>query len=111
VELKKQQKIMSQMIKLIISTGGTGGHIFPALALAEACRKKYPQADILFVGAKGKMEMEKVARLKYPIIGLPLSGFQRSFSVKNIWSNLCLPFNCFFVVGELFKFFGHTTPI
>src|SRR5665647_377676 len=71
-------------IKVIISGGGTGGHIFPALAIAGALKKSVPDIDILFVGAKGKMEMEKVPKSGYPIIGLWISGFQRGFSFSNI---------------------------
>ena len=71
-------------IKVIISGGGTGGHIFPALAIAGALKKIIPDANILFVGAKGKMEMEKVPRYGFPIVGLWISGFQRTFSFSNL---------------------------
>ena len=71
-------------VKVIISGGGTGGHIFPALAIAGALKKIAPETDILFVGAKGKMEMEKVPNSGYPIIGLWISGFQRGFSFSNL---------------------------
>jgi UDP-N-acetylglucosamine--N-acetylmuramyl-(pentapeptide) pyrophosphoryl-undecaprenol N-acetylglucosamine transferase len=70
--------------KIIIAGGGTGGHIFPAVAIANAIRKIDPQADILFVGAKGKMEMEKVPQAGYKIIGLDIAGFNRSSLIKNI---------------------------
>jgi UDP-N-acetylglucosamine--N-acetylmuramyl-(pentapeptide) pyrophosphoryl-undecaprenol N-acetylglucosamine transferase len=69
--------------KVIISGGGTGGHIFPAIAIADAIKKKYPTADILFVGAEGKMEMEKVPKAGYPIVGLPIRGIQRRLTFKN----------------------------
>ena len=71
-------------IKVIISGGGTGGHIFPALAIAGALKKVAPDMDILFVGALGKMEMEKVPNSGYPIIGLWISGFQRGLSIANL---------------------------
>lgn len=73
--------------RIIISGGGTGGHIFPALSIADAIRKTEPEAEILFVGAEGKMEMEKVPAAGYPIIGLPVAGLKRSLSA----SNLALP--------------------
>jgi len=75
-------------VKVIISGGGTGGHIFPAIAIANAIKKMNPQSDILFIGAKGRMEMEKVPQAGYDIIGLPIQGIQRKLSVKN----LLLPF-------------------
>ncbi len=74
-------------MKIIISGGGTGGHVFPAIAIADAIRKICPQADILFVGASGKLEMEKVPNAGYPIVGLWISGFQRSLT----WQNLLFP--------------------
>lgn len=75
-------------IKVIISGGGTGGHIYPALSIAESLKRIDPTIDILFVGAEGKMEMEKVPAAGYPIIGLPVAGLQRSLNL----SNLKLPF-------------------
>jgi UDP-N-acetylglucosamine--N-acetylmuramyl-(pentapeptide) pyrophosphoryl-undecaprenol N-acetylglucosamine transferase len=74
--------------KVVISGGGTGGHIFPAIAIANEIKNKYPQAEILFVGAKGKMEMEKVPQAGYKIVGLPITGFQRRLA----FSNFVLPF-------------------
>jgi len=71
-------------INILISGGGTGGHIFPAIAIADAIVRKTGKADILFVGAKGRMEMEKVPLAGYPIKGLWISGFQRSFTLKNL---------------------------
>ena len=70
--------------KVIISGGGTGGHIFPAIAIANAIKKKRPDTEFLFVGAKGKMEMIKVPEAGFEIIGLPIMGLQRSFTVKNL---------------------------
>ena len=69
--------------KVIISGGGTGGHIFPAIAIADRIREKYPNAEILFVGAEGKMEMEKVPKAGYEIVGLPIRGIQRKLTLKN----------------------------
>jgi UDP-N-acetylglucosamine--N-acetylmuramyl-(pentapeptide) pyrophosphoryl-undecaprenol N-acetylglucosamine transferase len=73
-----------QKYKILISGGGTGGHVFPAIAIAEALKQKVQNIDILFVGAKGKMEMEKVPMAGFPIKGLWISGFQRSFSLRNL---------------------------
>jgi len=70
--------------RVIISGGGTGGHIFPAIAIADAIREKQPDAEILFVGAKGKMEMEKVPKAGYPIKGLWISGFHRQLTLRNL---------------------------
>lgn len=75
---------MPRALKMIISGGGTGGHIFPAIAIANAIKGKYPDADILFVGAKGKMEMEKIPKAGYPIEGLWISGFQRKLTLQNL---------------------------
>ncbi|GHU62373.1 UDP-N-acetylglucosamine--N-acetylmuramyl-(pentapeptide) pyrophosphoryl-undecaprenol N-acetylglucosamine transferase [Bacteroidia bacterium] len=73
-----------QNFKLIISGGGTGGHIFPALSIANAVKSKYPDAEILFIGAENRMEMERVPAMGYPIIGLPVAGFDRKNLLKNI---------------------------
>ena len=79
---------MKQSINVIISGGGTGGHIYPAIAIANEIRVRYPEANILFVGAKDKMEMEKVPQAGYDIKGLWISGIQRKLTV----SNLLFPF-------------------
>ena len=70
--------------KIIISGGGSGGHIFPAIAIADAIKEKQPDAEFLFVGAKGKMEMEKVPKAGYPIEGLWISGFHRQLTLRNL---------------------------
>ncbi|MBT6764768.1 MAG: UDP-N-acetylglucosamine--N-acetylmuramyl-(pentapeptide) pyrophosphoryl-undecaprenol N-acetylglucosamine transferase, partial [Prolixibacteraceae bacterium] len=70
--------------RVIISGGGTGGHIFPALAIANEIGKRYPDAEILFVGALGRMEMEKIPAAGYKIIGLPVMGFPRKPGFKTI---------------------------
>ncbi len=82
--MKKQAK----KYKFILSGGGTGGHIFPALAIANAIKKIYPDTEILFVGAKGKMEMEKVPAAGYPIKSLWISGLNRTKK----WKNFSFPF-------------------
>ena len=75
-------------LRVIISGGGTGGHIFPALSIANKLKEVNPETEILFVGAEGRMEMEKVPAAGYRIIGLPIAGLQRSLTL----SNLALPF-------------------
>lgn len=74
--------------RVVLSGGGTGGHIFPAIAVADEIKRRYPSAEIRFVGAIGKMEMEKVPAAGYKIVGLPIAGLQRRLTVKN----LSLPF-------------------
>lgn len=91
-------------VRVIIAGGGTGGHIFPAIAIANAIKKLEPGADILFVGANGKMEMEKVPQAGYNIKGLDIAGFNRSSLIKNIG----LPFKLiksFFQVSGIIKNF------
>ncbi|MFN7602230.1 MAG: UDP-N-acetylglucosamine--N-acetylmuramyl-(pentapeptide) pyrophosphoryl-undecaprenol N-acetylglucosamine transferase, partial [Bacteroidota bacterium] len=80
--------ITKKTYRLIISGGGTGGHIFPALAIANEFRERHPNAEILFVGAQGKMEMTKIPEAGYKIIGLWISGIQRKLTL----SNLSFPF-------------------
>jgi UDP-N-acetylglucosamine--N-acetylmuramyl-(pentapeptide) pyrophosphoryl-undecaprenol N-acetylglucosamine transferase len=90
--------------RFIIAGGGTGGHIFPAIAIANALKKIDDRIEILFVGAKGKMEMEKVPKAGYEIRGLDIAGFNRSSLIKNIG----LPFKLiksFFQVKTIFKEF------
>ena len=79
-------------MKAIISGGGSGGHIFPAIAIANAIKARYPDADILFIGAKGRMEMEKVPAAGYRIEALPIAGLQRKLTLKNILFDLTVPF-------------------
>jgi UDP-N-acetylglucosamine--N-acetylmuramyl-(pentapeptide) pyrophosphoryl-undecaprenol N-acetylglucosamine transferase len=81
----KEKKYMNQQKhrRIIISGGGTGGHIFPAISIANALRKIDPETDILFVGAEGRMEMEKIPAAGYRIIGLPVAGLYRSLTLKN----------------------------
>ncbi len=87
---------MHKPLRVILSAGGTGGHIFPAIAIANYIKAKYPDSEILFIGAQGRMEMEKVPAAGYHIIGLPIAGYQRSWKKEN----LLLPFK---VVTSLTK--------
>ncbi len=80
----------------MIGGGGTGGHIFPALAIAHEIRKRMPDAELLFVGARGRMEMTKVPEAGYDIVGLPIAGLQRSLSLDN----LSLPLKVFSSVQQ-----------
>src|SRR3954471_24868453 len=90
--------------RVIIAGGGTGGHIFPAIAIANALKKKDNAVDILFVGAKGKMEMEKVPQAGYKIEGLDIAGFNRSSLIKNIGLRFKL-IKSFFQVRKIVKRF------
>jgi UDP-N-acetylglucosamine--N-acetylmuramyl-(pentapeptide) pyrophosphoryl-undecaprenol N-acetylglucosamine transferase len=93
------KKMKMRPTRIIISGGGTGGHIFPAIAIANALRRMEPACEILFVGANGRMEMEKVPAAGYKIVGLNISGIQRG-SIKK---NLALPFK---LIGSLRKAFN-----
>ena len=100
----------SQVARIIIAGGGTGGHIFPAIAIANAIVRIQPKTEILFVGAKGKMEMEKVPLAGYRIEGLTIAGFNRSSLIKNIG----LPFKLlksFIQVKNIFKEFKPTAVV
>lgn len=87
-------------IRIIISGGGTGGHIFPAISIADKIRELSPESEILFVGAEGKMEMEKVPTAGYKIIGLPVVGLQRQLNLKNLINDLKAPFK---LISSLIK--------
>ncbi len=82
--MKKNTTTSNRQPRFIISGGGTGGHIFPAISIANALKESYPDADILFVGAVGRMEMERVPAAGYPIEGLPVSGFDRKNMLRNV---------------------------
>jgi UDP-N-acetylglucosamine--N-acetylmuramyl-(pentapeptide) pyrophosphoryl-undecaprenol N-acetylglucosamine transferase len=91
-------------LKVIIAGGGTGGHIFPAIAVANALKNLHAQVEILFVGAKGKMEMEKVPQAGFNIQGIDIAGFNRS----QLWKNWSLPYKLilsFIQVKKIFKAF------
>lgn len=87
---------MNKKIKVLLSGGGTGGHIFPAIAIADEIRKRFPDAEFLFIGANGKMEMEKVPQAGYKIEGLNIAGFNRG----NLLKNIGLPFK---LISSLLK--------
>jgi len=97
-------------LKFIFSGGGTGGHIFPAVAIANALKEKYPSAEFLFVGALGKMEMEKVPLEGYKIIGLPIAGLKRSFSIQNL-KVLYLSIKSYFMAKKIIKDFKPSAVI
>jgi len=75
---------MKEQLKVIISGGGTGGHIYPAISIADEIKRRYPEAEILFVGAKDRMEMQKVPQAGYKIEGLWITGIERKLSLKNL---------------------------
>lgn len=76
--------ILKIEMRVVCSAGGTGGHIFPAVAVAQEIRKRYPEATILFIGAKGKMEMTKVPKAGFEIKGLWISGLHRRLTFRNV---------------------------
>ena len=88
---------MMKSNKILISGGGTGGHIYPAVAIADELKSRYPDAEFLFVGAKDRMEMEKVPQAGFEIIGLWISGIQRKLLSK---SNFLFPFK---LISSLLK--------
>ena len=83
------------MKRIILSGGGTGGHIYPAVAVAEALKRRFgEQVELLFVGAEGRMEMEKIPALGYRIVGLPIAGLQRRMDWHNLaswWASEATP--------------------
>ena len=97
-------------LRIIIAGGGTGGHIFPAIAIANAIIKQEPKTQILFVGAKGKMEMEKIPQAGFKIEGLDIAGFNRSSLIKNIGLPVKL-LKSFFQVRRILKSFKPTAVI
>ena len=91
-------------VRIIIAGGGTGGHIFPALAIAYALQKLNPEVELLFVGARGKMEMEKIPEAGFKIAGIDISGYDRSSLIKNISLPVKL-LKSYFQVRDIFKSF------
>ncbi len=97
---------MKQSVNIILSGGGTGGHIYPALAIANELKIKYPDANFLFVGAKDKMEMEKIPEAGYSIKGLWISGIQRKYILKN----LSFPFKLISSLSKAFRIIKEFKP-
>lgn len=97
-------------LRVIISGGGTGGHIFPAISIAGKFKELNPETEILFVGAKGRMEMEKVPKAGYRIVGLPISGLQRKLSLRNMVHNLALPFKTLYSRAKARKLIREFKP-
>ena len=87
-------------LRVIISGGGTGGHIFPAVSIADKLKEVNPETEILFVGAEGKMEMEKVPAAGYEIVGLPIVGLQRQFTWANLKNDVQVPFKILQSIGK-----------
>lgn len=96
-------------IKVLVSGGGTGGHIFPAIAIVEALQK-LAEIEVLFVGANGRMEMEKVPAFGYKIEGLSIAGFQRGWTISNFFKNIQLPFKIIFSLVKVFKIIHNFKP-
>lgn len=97
-------------IRIMISGGGTGGHIFPAVSIAGSLKKLNPENEVLFVGAEGKMEMEKVPAAGYSIVGLPIVGLQRRLSVKNVINDIKVPFKLFSSLSKARKLIRDFRP-
>ncbi|MFZ0491274.1 MAG: undecaprenyldiphospho-muramoylpentapeptide beta-N-acetylglucosaminyltransferase [Salegentibacter sp.] len=97
---------MKKDLRIILSGGGTGGHIYPAIAIADEIKRRYPEAEFLFVGAKDRMEMEKVPQAGYKIEGLWISGIQRKLTLKN----LMFPFKLLSSLGKSRKIVSNFKP-
>jgi UDP-N-acetylglucosamine--N-acetylmuramyl-(pentapeptide) pyrophosphoryl-undecaprenol N-acetylglucosamine transferase len=97
---------MNKKLKILLSGGGTGGHIFPAIAIADEIKKRFPDAEFLFIGANGKMEMEKVPQAGYNIEGIDIAGIDRG----NMLSNLGLPFKILKSLSKSKKIIKAFTP-
>ncbi len=97
---------MSKKLKVLLSGGGTGGHIFPAIAIADEIKKRFPDAEFLFIGANGKMEMEKVPQAGYKIEGIDIAGIDRG----NMLSNLGLPFKILKSLSKSKKIIKNFSP-
>ncbi len=96
--------------KMIISGGGTGGHIFPAIAIANAVKEQLPDIDILFIGANGRMEMKRVPQAGFPIEGLDIYGLQRQINLKNLIENFKIPFRLYRSISKAKKIIKDFRP-
>lgn len=103
---KTIQHIINKNQRYIIAGGGTGGHIFPAVAIADALKQAQPECEILFVGASGRMEMEKVPQAGYEIVGLEVVGLQRSLTLKN----LLFPYKLLKSLAQAFRVLRNFKP-
>lgn len=99
-------KATKPSLRIIMAGGGTGGHIFPAIAIAQALQRIRPDTDILFIGAKGKMEMEKIPQAGYRIEGLDIAGFNRS----SLWKNFALPWKLLKSFSQVRRIFRSFKP-
>jgi UDP-N-acetylglucosamine--N-acetylmuramyl-(pentapeptide) pyrophosphoryl-undecaprenol N-acetylglucosamine transferase len=104
--MQQKKKKMKMSSRIIISGGGTGGHVYPALSIANELKSRDSGNNILFVGASGRMEMDKIPAAGYKIIGLPIRGFNR----KNLISNLCVMFKVFQSVNKARKIIKEFSP-
>jgi UDP-N-acetylglucosamine--N-acetylmuramyl-(pentapeptide) pyrophosphoryl-undecaprenol N-acetylglucosamine transferase len=102
----KKKMMMATGKRFLMAGGGTGGHIFPAVAIAQALKRLMPESQIRFVGARGKMEMEKVPQAGFEIDGLSIAGFDRSSLIKNLW----LPFKLLRSFGQVASIFRRYKP-
>ena len=100
----------NKALRIIISGGGTGGHIFPAISIAKKMKELNPDSEILFVGAEGKMEMEKVPAAGFKIIGLPIVGLQRQINLHNIINDLKAPFKVLYSIRKAGKIIREFKP-
>jgi UDP-N-acetylglucosamine--N-acetylmuramyl-(pentapeptide) pyrophosphoryl-undecaprenol N-acetylglucosamine transferase len=105
-QLTKKNQQMETGKRFLMAGGGTGGHIFPAVAIAQALKRLQPASQIRFVGARGKMEMEKVPQAGFEIDGLSIAGFDRSSLIKNLW----LPFKLMRSFGQVASIFRRFKP-
>ena len=99
-------KTNKKTYRFLITGGGTGGHIFPALSIARGIKEKLPQAEILFAGAEGRMEMQRVPQAGFEIVGLPIAGLQRKWTAKN----LLLPFKVFKSISKALQLLHDFQP-